>query len=220
MVIRHGSVADHQGDVALTPEGQRLAFDAGIRLSEKIGDGQTASILYAPSERTRATAEEMALGLADGLHRSARSTVRIALPCAEPAIRNFHFVIAGQQLPPTDAMHPSFPAAAEQDPYLKAFWSAKEDRIGYWMSHPSEHAESPAAVAARLNVFFQSLLDVAFPDVSMLVTHSGPMRAFLRAVFGADPGEPEFCEWFLVNMSGVHYRGGTASLLARNGSSV
>lgn len=54
----------------------------------------------------------------------------------------------------------------------------------------------------------------------MLVTHSGPMRAFLRAVYGADPDEPEFCEWFLVNASGVHYRGAAAPLLSQDDSSV
>lgn len=213
-------MADHQGDVALTLQGRRAAFIAGVRMSENIDDGQNVSILYAPSARTRETAEELGLGLADGLHRWARSTVRIGLPRAEPAIRNLHFVVEGQQLPPTDAMHPSFPAAAEQDPYLKAFWGAKEDRIGYWMSHPSDCAESPAAVAARLNVFVQSVLEAASPDVSVLVTHSGPMRAFLRAVYGADPGEPEFCESFLVNRFGVHYRGVRGPLFPRNGSSI
>ncbi|MDQ7030624.1 MAG: hypothetical protein Q9O62_13010 [Ardenticatenia bacterium] len=30
------------------------------------------------------------------------------------------------------------------------------------------------------------------------VGHSGPMRAFLFAVLGRDPGEPDYCEHFTV----------------------
>ncbi len=205
--------------MALTSQGRGAAFEAGIRLSGNIADGQTVSILYSPSARTRETAEEIALGLAGGLRQMRKANVRIALPRAETAIRNFEFTIDGSRLPPTDAMHPSFPASAAHHPYLQQFWSAEQDRIGYWLSHPSESAESPEAVAARLRLFLQSLLGAPRPDVSLLVTHSGPMRAFLRAAYGSDPGEPEFCEWFLVNASGVQYRGSPARLFSGNGSS-
>ncbi len=175
-------------------------------MSAHLAAGQAVSILYSPSARTRETAEEIALGLADGLRQRAQSAVHIALPRAEPAICNFHITVDGQLLPPTDAMDPSFPSSAARHPYLQSFWSAQEDRIGYWLSHPSECVESPGAVAARLGAFFRSTLQAGSPAVSVLITHSGPMRAFLRAAFGTDPGEPAFCEWFRVNGSGVHYR--------------
>ncbi len=77
----------------------------------------------------------------------------------------------------------------------------------YWLNHPSENAEPPAIVAARLGAFIVSLLNAASSDAYFLVTHSGPMRAFLRQALGADPGEPGFCEAFQVTASGVRYRG-------------
>ncbi len=204
--------------MTLTPQGRRVAYEAGTRIAAGIGDGQQVAVLYSPSTRTRETAEEMALGLADGLHRNSRSGVTIRLPQAEAAIGNFEFIIDGSRLPPTDAWDPSFPASAAHHPYLSGFWSAQEDRIGFWLTHPSECVESPETVAARLALFFRSLLDAPKPDISLLVTHSGPMRAYLRAAFGADPGEPEFCEWFRIDALGVEYRGARAGWISGNGS--
>ncbi len=195
------------------PEGRRAAFDAGSRLAHHIIGGNpapkwdlshTASILFSPSARTRETAVELARGLGAGL--LAQNTPRIESPRPEPAIRNFQFIIDAQLFPPTDGMHPSLPASAEHQLYFRSFWAAEEDRIAYWLNHPSEHAELPAAVAGRLRAFFISLLDARSEGLYVLITHSGPMRAFLREVRGADPGEPDFCEAFRVEASGVYYR--------------
>lgn len=188
------------------PEGKRVAFDAGSRLADHVADGVTATILYAPTARTRETAEEIAHGLASVLRAQNKNAVRVLSPHAEQAIRNFHFIIDDTLYPPTDRMHESLPASAERNPFLTGFWQAEQDPIAYWLTHPSENAETPSAVAARLRAFFLSLLDVP-GGVHVLVTHSGPMRAFLREVLGADPGEPDYCESFQVNASGVHYRG-------------
>ena len=206
-VVRHGHVADHQGDVAILPEGKRVAFDAGTRLANHIIDGATATILHAPTARTRETAEEIARGLASALRAQDGNDARVFSPRAEHAIRNFHFIVDGVMYPPTDRMHESLPASAERNPFLTGFWQAEQDPIAYWLTHPSEHTETPTAVAARLRTFFVPLLDSTSVGVYVLVTHSGPMRAFLRAVLGADPGEPDYCESFLVNADGVHYRG-------------
>ena len=50
------------------------------------------------------------------------------------------------------------------------------------------------------------------------VTHSGAMRDVLRAAFGDDPGEPDYCEVIVAEPSGhadratVSYRGRSALL--------
>lgn len=205
-VVRHGHVADHQGDVALLPQGRLAAFNAGFGLADRVAEDGTVSVLYAPSVRTRETAEELARGLACGLRDHSRRHALIAPPHAEPAIRNFHFIIDGCPVPPTDAMHSSLPASAKHDPYLQAFWRASQDPIEYWLNHPSASAETPAVVAGRLRAFLVSLLDTQ-TKFYVLVTHSGPMRAFLRDALGADPGEPDYCEAFRVTARGVYYRG-------------
>ncbi|MBI5652850.1 MAG: histidine phosphatase family protein [Chloroflexi bacterium] len=204
-VVRHGHVADHQGDVAILPAGKRAAFDAGARLADHLRDGGTATILHAPTARTRETAEELARGLELTARAQNKNAARIFAPRVENAIRNFQFIIGGRDFPPTDAMHESLPASAECDPFLNGFWQATDDPIAYWLTHPSASAEAPALVAERLREFFVATLARA-PGFCVVITHSGPMRAFLRESLGADPGEPDFCEAFLVRADGVRYR--------------
>ncbi len=189
------------------PEGKRAAFSAGNRLAGRVANETTTKILYAPSARTRETAEELARGLRSALRAQNKSDARVVSPHAEQAIRNFHFILDGALYPPTDRMHASLPASAAQNPFLNGFWQAEQDPIGYWLTHPSEYAETPSAVAERLGAFFVSLLDATPTGLRVLVTHSGPIRAFLRQAFGADPGEQDYCEMFQVNADGVHYRG-------------
>ena len=205
-VIRHGNVADHYGDVHLTSEGFQTALNAGNSLADHISDGDDVTILFSPSERTRETAEEIASGLTRKLAAQNKKSANVPTPRAENAIRNFQFLVEGRETLPTDGMHESLPASAEQDPFFQAFWKELDDPIRHWLTHPTESAEQPAAVAARLRAFFQALLENNASGVFMLVTHSGPMRAFLREALGEDPGEPEYCEWFQVNADGVHYR--------------
>ncbi|MDE3090450.1 MAG: histidine phosphatase family protein [Chloroflexota bacterium] len=189
------------------PAGRLATFNAGFGLADRVADGVVVQVLYAPSARTRETAAELARGLGGGLLTQNKSRARVAPPRAESAIRNFQFIVDGHPVPPTDRMHASLPASAEHNPYLQAFWRAMKDPIGYWLAHPSASAETPAAVAARLRAFFVSLLAAKSEGLYVLVTHSGPMRAFLREALGADPGEPDFCEMFRVTADGVHYRG-------------
>jgi broad specificity phosphatase PhoE len=210
VVVRHGHVANHQGDVALLPEGRLAAFNAGFHFADQVADSSAITVLYSPTLRTRETAQELASGLISGLLVQNKTQARVSLPRharARAAICNFQFIIDGQQTPPTDSMHASLPASAAHNLFFQGFWEAKQDPIGYWLNHPSENAEPPAIVAARLGAFIVSLLNAASSDVYFLVTHSGPMRAFLRQALGADPGEPDFCEAFQVDASGVRYRG-------------
>jgi len=205
-VVRHGNVPHHQGDVAILPEGKIAAFKSASQIADQMSDSATVIILHAPTARTRETAQAIARGLEAALREQNKNDARVAPPQVETAIRNFHFILDGICYPPTDAMHESLPAIAAQNSFLQGFWQSIDDPIGYWLTHPSPSAESPATVAQRLLEFFARLLDHPTAEFYILVTHSGPMRAFLRTVFGADPGEPEYCEMFQVNASGVYYR--------------
>lgn len=205
-MFRHGHVANHQGDVSLLPEGRHVAFNAGVSLADQVADGVAVTILFSPSARTRETAEELARGLAGGLSSQNKPGARVLQPQPEEAIRNFQFIVDGREMMPTDGMHASLPPSAEHDPFFQAFWQDQDDPIDYWLTHPSQSAEQPVAVAARMRTFFGSLLQFPFPGIFLLVTHSGPMRAFLREALGADPGEPEFCEAFQVNANETLFR--------------
>jgi broad specificity phosphatase PhoE len=162
-------------------------------------------VLYSASARTSETAEEIARGLGTGLGNG-NCPGRVSAPHAEPAIRNFQFILQGREFWPTDGMHPSLPASAAQNPDLQAFWDAVQDPIACWLNRPSDSWQSSHSVAMRLAAFFRTLLGTLPPAVYVLVTHSGPMRALLREGLGFDPGEPDFCESFRVDDGGVHYR--------------
>ena len=99
------------------------------------------------------------------------------------------------------------PAGAENLPFLQGFWGELEDPIGYWLKYPSANAEAPASVAARLRAYFTQLVRDSSRRSYFLVTHSGPMRAYLCEALGYDPGEPDYCEFFRVDSDGVDYRG-------------
>lgn len=65
--VRHGRVASHRGDVPVTPEGLEEARRFGRRLAERVGAEEVVAFLYAPTLRTRQTAQAIRAGLADVL---------------------------------------------------------------------------------------------------------------------------------------------------------
>lgn len=67
--------------------------------------------------------------------------------------------------------------------------------MGYWLTHDSDGgAETPPMVLQRLQQRLREIFSSDGADaVFILVTHSGAMRVLLQDVFGADPGEPDFC---------------------------
>lgn len=211
-VVRHGNVPHHQGDVAILPEGKIAARASANQIADQMRDGEAAILLHAPTARTRETAQEIARGLASTLREQNKNAARVSPPQVEKAIRNFHFILNDIAYPPTDDMHESLPAVAAQNSFLRGFWQAAADPIAYWLTHPSPSAESPELVAQRLMTFFSQCFDHPSAEFYILTTHSGPMRAFLRTVLGTDPGEPEYCEMFQIDASGVHYRGQTRPL--------
>jgi broad specificity phosphatase PhoE len=101
-----------------------------------------------------------------------------------------------------------------QLPFLPGFWGTP-DRIGYWVNPPNPPGEDADAVARRLLTFAVSLLDLprVRPRRYICVTHSPPMRAFLRRyLLGYDPGEPAYAESVDMDFDGdglltIRYRG-------------
>jgi broad specificity phosphatase PhoE len=78
--------------------------------------------------------------------------------------------------------------------------------MGYWLTHDSGGgAETPASVLchlqARLAMIMGAIDAAPMRTHSILVTHSGAMRAVLRHAFGSDPGEPEFCGIITIEQS-------------------
>ena len=77
--------------------------------------------------------------------------------------------------------------------------AASADSMGFWLAQPAPYIETPAATVERLVRFVDAGLSLDAPDVAILgVSHSGPMRAFLRWVFGCDFPELACLQSFVV----------------------
>jgi broad specificity phosphatase PhoE len=220
--MRHGKVASHRGDLPLTDEGREQVARVGQRFSRDLVPDEIVSILHAPTQRTRETALVLYNGMLAALTKEQREQIDLRTPVEQQAIRNPDIYVAGtrvemvssaqalvDQLPPASL---SVEAAA-QLPFWKSFWESP-DRIGYWVSHPSPPGEDTESVARRLLLFAASQLDMVSeqPRRTICVTHSPPMRAFLRCyLLGYDPGEPNYTECVDLDLLDdktciIHYR--------------
>jgi broad specificity phosphatase PhoE len=202
-LFRHGAVASHRGDVALTERGARDAEAAGERLATVLEPGAALEFLHAPTRRALETAEAIRRGVARAVPTDAGITV--GNPHSEQAIRNPDLYIAGTRV----EMVTSIQALAAQLPpgllttdavanneFFVRFWAAR-DPMRVWLDDDDPPGERRSDVARRFFAYARSLTDIVaeHPRHYVCVTHSGPMRAILREyVTQQDPGEPEYAE--------------------------
>jgi broad specificity phosphatase PhoE len=91
--------------------------------------------------------------------------------------------------------------------------AASGNPIEYWMHNPMLYFEPPQVAAHRI---WRGITDVGRDAPEQLLvlaaTHSAPMRAFVAAALGTDPGEPH-------NLEGIRVRvrpDGTATISFRD----
>lgn len=198
-LLRHGQVTSHRGDVPITPDAERHAFDVGQRL----GGREKGAILVLSGETRRAadTAAHLAKGVTD-----VGGTVigpRVAF-----ALRNPDLYLAGTRV---DMVSSAEALASQVDGYVAADvedvgffpeFFASPDRIGWWLSHESPPGENAAAIAARLRTFARSLADPipGDPGAVVAVTHSPLLRALGLELMGEDIGEPPWVSGLLIEV--------------------
>jgi broad specificity phosphatase PhoE len=190
LLLRHGEVASHRGDVPITEPGRAHAVRAGKALATAYDDPVT--LLFGSTRRTRETAEAIAEGIGD--------PHRITGPADAFALRNPDLYVAGTRV----NMVSSAGSLAEQVPgmteaqaaahgWFAPFFTAP-DRIGWWLEQTDPPGETGADLVRRITAFARSLADPG-PLAGRLVvgvTHSPVLRAVLRHATGADPGEPGY----------------------------
>lgn len=231
-LVRHGEVEHHRTDVSVTPRGQAQAEAAGAALASRIAAGDAVSIQHSPVTRVRETAELLRDGLASTLAAGRVDRVAISPLHLDVALCNVRFILGPGQEPEEPSLlyetinTPAYiesasPARAE---FYRGFWSSR-DPMGYWLTHDSAGAaETPEFVLARMKERLRGLFANHAGEAEgrlhwIGVTHSGAMRDVLRATFGDDPGEPDFCEVIVAEPSGradqatVSYRGRSAPLM-------
>jgi broad specificity phosphatase PhoE len=201
LLLRHGHIASHRGDVPLTERGHWQARLAGQRLGES--GGEVMAVLHSPTVRTRETAAEFYRSLC-----VANPALRIPEPRASFALRNPDLYLAGHHVNMVStvaAFCEQAPALTEEQclrvPFFAGFLSAP-DRIGYWVGHSQPPGDDAAAVAGRVTAFARSLGDVPGRTGQVVVgmTHSPLLRAIAGRTLGADPGEPEHLHGYSVRV--------------------
>jgi broad specificity phosphatase PhoE len=190
LLLRHGEVTSHRGDVAVTDRGLEGAERLGRRLAATAG---RLRVLTGGTLRARQTGAAIAAGA-----RAAGAAVdepRVAF-----ALRNPDIYVAGERV----EMVSSPAALAEQVPGMTVDEAAAvpffagffdhPDRIGWWLRLGQVPGEDAEALARRIDHFAASLPDrTAQPaELTVGVTHSPVLRACALAHLGHDPGEPEW----------------------------
>lgn len=192
LLLRHGEVASHGGDMSLTARGRQQARHAGRRLGASCAD--VTALLASSTVRARETAAELLHGL-----READSQASTPEPRVSVVLRNPDLYLAGHRVDMVStaaAFCEQAPLLTEQQcrqiPFFAGFLDAP-DRIGYWVTHPDPPGEGTAAVAARVAAFARSLSDVPgrVGRTVVGVTHSPLLRAVALEFLGEDPGEPD-----------------------------
>lgn len=199
LLLRHGEVASHRGDVPVT--------DAGLVHAERTGKaigGSTdspISVFFGGTRRTRETAEAIIRGIDD--------PQRVDGPIDSFALRNPDVYVAGARVNMVSA--PEY--LAEQVPGMtvdqveaNSWWTGfftAPDRIGWWLGHEDPPGENRHDVARRIQRFARSFADPGPHQRRLLVcvTHSPVLRSVLSHEHGRDPGEPAYVTGALIRVS-------------------
>ncbi len=226
-LLRHGETQSYVADAGLTPKGEWQSRRFGHTLAAEVEDGETVRVVCAPTARAARTADQVRLGLEDGLSaRDRRATVLGPEPA--PEFRNFQVWTPAGLKDPTRAagdyrLAPVRGLTGEpggSDLWLlelSRYWALQSgggDAIEFWMTRPLLTFEPPAAVVHR---FWAGAAGLAagWSGHTRVVccTHSGPMRAFATWALGHDAGEPHNAEEVRVRLrpdlrrASVTYRG-------------
>jgi broad specificity phosphatase PhoE len=200
LLLRHGEVGSHRGDVPVTAAGLATAAEAGRQL----GASSTGRLLVLAAGTLRA--RQTAQATADGA-RGAGAVVDGPAECS--AVRNPDLYLAGVRV----EMVSTAAAFAEQVPGLSeaavaaseffAGFLAAADRIGWWLRHPDPPGEDASCVRQRVTAFARSLADLGAdaPPVTVAVTHSPVIRACALPVLG-EVGEPAWLAGLELQVTG------------------
>ncbi|MFD9330393.1 histidine phosphatase family protein [Streptomyces sp. NPDC060065] len=201
IMLRHGQVASHRGDVPLTDEGLDQATAAGRWFAQQ--DLTYISLLASPTVRTRETAARFSSG-----YRNQRPDTPMVEPRPSFALRNPDLYLGGHHVNMVSsaaAFRDQAPSLQDEEvlrvPFYAAFLS-DADRIGYWLNHSHPPGDTARAVGARIEAFTRSLGDIpAWKGQTILgITHSPVLRAVALTFLGSDPGEPPYLHGYTLTL--------------------
>lgn len=202
LLLRHGRVPHHRGDVPLTEIGVAQSDAAGRWFAtERI---EVAALFSGETVRTRDTATHFAAG-----YREVAVGLSMPEPAVSFALRNPDLYIGGHRINMAEgaeaiaAQAPEVePADVEQSVFFSGLMTAA-DRVGYWLEHGNVPGDDAHAVGRRIDTFARSLVDV--PQwrgrTIVAVTHSPVLRAVRLHHWGAYSREPAFLDGYALTVT-------------------
>lgn len=199
ILLRHGEVASHRGDLPLTRAGRAQAEQAGRRLARI--RAARAWILVGPTVRSHQTGF-----IAQHGWRTANTASDVVGPTVTMALRNPDLYVAGQRVDMVStaaAFAQQLTMVTESQLTDIGFFSdflTSADRIGYWLHHAKPPGDTAAIVAARIHQFAASLGHLEGVDLVVGITQSPVLRAVGCHFGGLDPGEPDYLHGYRVRI--------------------
>jgi broad specificity phosphatase PhoE len=220
VLLRHGETHGYFDDVGLTDLGESQAREAGRALGKDLAGsmspGERVRLPHAPTARGTATAVALLAALVESLDDAGGPDHGIVVGDLEPDAHfdSLQFLYDGEARESSgvaarrlalDRGRPAPDWALEFDRFDSDHGEASKagGPIDRWLTSTTRHFEPPQIAVYRLWAGIQAL--AADPDrgrVALVSTHSGPMRAFVAAALGHDPGEPMNLEQVDVRLDG------------------
>ncbi len=200
LLLRHGRVAHHRGDVPLTELGAEQAEAAGDWFARAGID--VAALLSGETLRTRDTAERFAAS-----HRAAGGT--IPDPIVSFGLRNPDLYLGGHRInlgEGAEFLAAQADGVEPADVEASAFYGeliAAKDRVGCWLEHGNVPGENAHDVGRRIDVLARSLADVQGwrGRTVVAITHSPVLRAVRVRHEGVYSKEPPFLHGYSLTLT-------------------
>jgi broad specificity phosphatase PhoE len=212
VLVRHGETVGYDGDLGLTPLGERQARERGAALAKEVAPGTDVRMPHARTARATATAEVLRSALVEGLGDGEDGTT-VGPLYGEPDLTNLRFDLYGDVVDTSVAVTTRLRLPEGDLPD----WAREFDRfdsdyravaaqggpIDYWLRNPTLFFEPPQLAALRLwrAVATFGALAGDRPLLVVATSHSGPMRAVVATAIGRDPGEPHNLEDVRIRVS-------------------
>ena len=200
ILLRHGQVANHRGDVPITELGVLQAEAAGEWFAS-VECNEIACLMTGETQRTISTGDSFALGF-----RSAGGTVPD--PVVSFALRNPDFYLGGHRInmaEGAEALAAQSPPVNPEDVGEVEFYKdlmAAKDRVGFWLEHGSPPGDTSHDVGRRIDHFARSL--AAVPRwrgrTVVAITHSPVLRAIRHHHWGEYSKEPPFLHGYSLTL--------------------
>jgi broad specificity phosphatase PhoE len=220
VLLRHGETHGYFDDVGLTELGESQAREAGRALGKDLaatmGPGERVRLPHAPTARGTATAVTLREALVATLDEELGAGRGLVVGDLEPDAHfdSLQFLYDGEARESSGvaarrlALDPGEPTPDWAREFDRFDSDHGEDSktggpIDRWLISTTRYFEPPQIAVYRLWAGIQAL--AAQPEhgrVALVSSHSGPMRAFVAAAIGQDPGEPVNLEQVDVRLDG------------------